>query len=731
MMTNKVIVQISQWGHYCRILYIAMLFLLFQGSPLYPQSTVADNIAKRFDFYTSAFPREEMYVHCDRKDYIAGEDVWFSFYLIDRKSNKPSAEISIAYFEILNPDNRPVIQRRFSLEGGTGSGHVVLPDTLSSGLYMIRAYTSWMKNFMPQNCFTKFVRIYNPLNRTSFSDSSYPSGLTGPEGKAETNTDSRVRIRKRKTGSAGLVLDIISSRDFRMQNGPLYYLFIQTRGNLNYRTAVTLSSDSSVMKVPGELIPGGINHITLFTASGRPLYERYIYTPLPETGAIILETADNAGTREKVDVKLVSGEKGNDLLTAAALSVSVAPVNSNSSAGMRNYLVFGSEFGVLPDEVISGGIEKMSYEEQEAFLSGLSGCWIDWDIILGGSYPELNYRRETKHHYLRGCLLNSVTRIPDPGRTVFLSIPGKNATFQYAVTGPDGYFTFSIPVDGMTRDLIIQPEETDRGNTIVLETPFSERYLSLPGKSGTVYEVAEDIERLSVNHQVMKIYRSDDTPVTRETVGLSAGEQRFYGKPDIEIVLDDFIKLPVMQEIFFELLPGVNLRKRKDDYEITIFDPVENQVYDKAPLLLIDGVVINDAALIAGLDPELVEKIDALKCRYFVGEHLLNGIVNVITRAGDFSNIALPDHAVRLAYTVTESSGEFPSPDYLEPVKRKSRIPDFRNLLYWNPSVMTDSQGKASFSFWTSDIRCGYEIVVEGISEEGMVLSTSKVITVR
>jgi len=243
--------------------------------------------------------------------------------------------------------------------------------------------------------------------------------------------------------------------------------------------------------------------------------------------------------------------------------------------------------------------------------------------------------------------------------------------------------------------------------------------------------VAEDIERLSVNHQVMKIYRSDDTPVTRETVGLSAGEQRFYGKPDIEIVLDDFIKLPVMQEIFFELLPGVNLRKRKDDYEITIFDPVENQVYDKAPLLLIDGVVINDAALIAGLDPELVEKIDALKCRYFVGEHLLNGIVNVITRAGDFSNIALPDHAVRLAYTVTESSGEFPSPDYLEPVKRKSRIPDFRNLLYWNPSVMTDSQGKASFSFWTSDIRCGYEIVVEGISEEGMVLSTSKVITVR
>ena len=723
-------VQMSQTRRGLRILCLGMLFLLFQGSLLFPQSSVADNIAQKFDFYTSAFPREEMYVHCDRKDYISGEDVWFRFYLVDRKSNKLSAGSSIAYFEILNPDNRPVIQRRFSLDGGTGSGHVVLPDTLSSGLYMIRAYTSWMKNFMPQNCFMKLVRIYNPLNRTSFSDSRYQSVFPDSGGKYETNTQSSVRIRKRENGTAGLALDIISTRDFRLKNGTLYYLFIQTRGNINYRTGITLSSDSSALAVPGGLIPGGINHITLFNASGRPLYERYIYTPLPGTDDIILETPVNAGTREKLDVKLAGGS-GASLLKAAALSVSVAPLNSHSSSGMRNYLVFGSEFGILPDEVISGGIGKMSSDKQEEFLSGLSGCWIDWDVILGVKYPEINYKKETRHHYLRGCLLNSITRNPDPGRTVFLSIPGKNATLQYAVSGDDGYFTLSIPSDGRTRDLIIQPEEPERGNTIVLETPFSERYLPLTDRSRPVAEVDDNIGRLSVNHQVMKIYRSVDTPDTRETVSLSAGENRFYGKPDLEIVLDDYIKLPVMQEIFFELLPGVNLRKRKDDFELTIFDPVENQNYDNSPLMMVDGVVINDAALIAGLDPEVVERIDALKCRYFVGDHLFYGIVNVITKEGDFNSIALPDHAVRLVYRVTESTSDFLAPDYTDLLKRKSRIPDFRNLLYWNPSVLTDSQGKASFSFWTSDIRCDYEIVVEGISEEGRIFSSAKVFTVR
>ena len=38
---------------------------------------------------------------------------------------------------------------------------------------------------------------------------------------------------------------------------------------------------------------------------------------------------------------------------------------------------------------------------------------------------------------------------------------------------------------------------------------------------------------------------------------------RFYGQPDIELVLSDYISLPVMNEIFFELLPGVSTEKEK------------------------------------------------------------------------------------------------------------------------------------------------------------------------
>ena len=151
----------------------------------------------------------------------------------------------------------------------------------------------------------------------------------------------------------------------------------------------------------------------------------------------------------------------------------------------------------------------------------------------------------------------------------------------------------------------------------------------------------------------------------------TGGSKRFYGKPDIELVMDDYIKLPVMQEVFFELIPGVFMKEEGETgYEITISDPIENKVYDEPPILLIDGVV-EGSQLIADLDPEHVERIDAVKSRYFVGNYLFQGLVNVITRKGDFSKFQLPDYAVRLPYRVTEQAVTFHLPDYSLPENKE------------------------------------------------------------
>ena len=77
----------------------------------------------------------------------------------------------IAYVEILDKNNRPVLQEKISLKPGESHGSLIIPASISSGTYIFRAYTSWMKNFGPEYYFEKAIRIINPHKLEP--DSSY------------------------------------------------------------------------------------------------------------------------------------------------------------------------------------------------------------------------------------------------------------------------------------------------------------------------------------------------------------------------------------------------------------------------------------------------------------------------------------------------------------------------------------------------------------------------------
>jgi hypothetical protein len=207
--------------------------------------------------------------------------------------------------------------------------------------------------------------------------------------------------------------------------------------------------------------------------------------------------------------------------------------------------------------------------------------------------------------------------------------------------------------------------------------------------------------------------------------------QRFYGKPDIELILSDYVSLPVMSEVIFELLPGVSLKKKKLNYEFTITEHIDDGLFVTSPILMIDGVIIKNASLIVNLDPEIVAKIDVVKGKYEVGKYIFTGIINVITKAGDYTSVPLSDYMIRLPYRVVEPVRSFVSPDYSTEERRISRLPDYRNTLYWNPLVKPDKDGKASLEFWSSDNKSDYVISIQGITQDGKVISVKKILKVK
>ena len=62
---------------------------------------------------------------------------------------------------------------------------------------------------------------------------------------------------------------------------------------------------------------------------------------------------------------------------------------------------------------------------------------------------------------------------------------------------------------------------------------------------------------------------------------------------------------------------------------------------------------------------------------------------------------------------------------------KSSRLADYRNTLYWNPSVKPDKDSKAGIEFWTSDTKSDYIINIQGITSEGHTISIRKTISVK
>jgi hypothetical protein len=276
------------------------------------------------------------------------------------------------------------------------------------------------------------------------------------------------------------------------------------------------------------------------------------------------------------------------------------------------------------------------------------------------------------------------------------------------------------------------PKDGNQNNRIVMESSFAEQYLpSVIYVDSNRLSFPPYISEWSFNYQVSKIYGVSGPRKYMNPAIPPLKSLRFYGKPDIELVLADYLSLPEMEEVFFELLPNVSLKKRMSSYEISISDRVDDDPLKLIPTLLIDGVIINDPSMIADLDPETVDRIDVVKEQYLVGDYLFSGIVNVITKSADFSCVPLPDYMVRFPYKVIDRDLSFSAPDYTSSEIRNNHIPDYRNTLYWNPSLTPDRNGKVRIEFWTADVVSEYDIKIQGTDSNGNFLSYKKSLRVK
>ena len=98
----------------------------------------------------TAYSREIVFVHPDRQVFVSGETIRFSARLIDLSRQTDHRQSSVLYLQIAGPDGGELLTVRSDIdENGVSYGCIILPDTLTTGLYYLTAFTNCMRNYDP------------------------------------------------------------------------------------------------------------------------------------------------------------------------------------------------------------------------------------------------------------------------------------------------------------------------------------------------------------------------------------------------------------------------------------------------------------------------------------------------------------------------------------------------------------------------------------------------------
>ncbi|MDF2433266.1 MAG: hypothetical protein JWP44_2897 [Mucilaginibacter sp.] len=517
-------------------------------------------------------------------------------------------------------------------------------------------------------------------------------------------------------GSGKLDL-VVSSNNSASEN---VYLLAHTRQDIKVAETAVISDGKAHFFINKSNLGDGISHLTVFNNSKQPVCER-LYFKRPTYQLFINASADQQqyDLRKKVNINISTKNKAGNPVNAE-MSIAVYRVDSLQkvdNSNIFNYLWLSSE--------LKGGIESSDYyfnkvtpETDEALDNlMLTQGWrrFQWSQVIANKTAEFNFLPEYYGHIITAKIVNSETGVPAKNVLTYLGIPGKRVQLYTAKSDSSGRLIYYTKDFYGPNEIIAQTNQlVDSTYRVDVASPFSEQYVktTFPLFNFTS-NTFNALKEHSLGIQVLNIYSGNKIKRFYEPVIDSSA---FYGKPFATYKLDDFVRFTTMEEDLREYVKEDNIVKTRGNFHIKVLS--DRGFLDAGdPLVLVDGIPVFNINKIFTIDPLKVRKLEVMPNIYYYGPSVEGGIFSFTTYKGDLGGVELDPRAVVIDYEGLQLRREFYSPVYDTQDQVGSRIPDFRNLLYWSPSVT--ASGKEPVSFYTSDQPGKYVGVIQGITANG------------
>ncbi len=109
---------------------------------------------------------EKIYVQTDRPIYNLYDTIWYKVWVMQAGTLLATEKSQLVYIDLINEANRVTQTAQYTLSGGSANGQFVLTKAIQDkGLYRIRAYTRWQKNFGDSACFEKIIPIWGDKDK--------------------------------------------------------------------------------------------------------------------------------------------------------------------------------------------------------------------------------------------------------------------------------------------------------------------------------------------------------------------------------------------------------------------------------------------------------------------------------------------------------------------------------------------------------------------------------------
>jgi hypothetical protein len=576
----------------------------------------------------------------------------------------------------------------------------------------------------------------------------------------KTSDSTEIKAIVPESFSTGLTLSVSNARQNELlitvktnsQTLPLIkdhdlLLSFSARGTLLKTFGFKIRTFSNNFSIPVDDLPEGIVQLTLSTFEDLPLCQRLIYVRRNKDIRINIEP-DRQVYKQRDSVSIKISMAGDSLanrdafLSFSAAEASFADNSSEFPHSIASWFLLESD--------VHGTVEEPSYYFDHSNPYRLR----DLDVLLltqGWRDFEWKYNKSDSFSTetgfkISGRLVKLFAKKPLENARVNIGI-FKNSNNIITIVPADSSGKFSLTGIDFTGDArliasAIGNKDHLQGRLFLDSLKYNPAGVS-DSISPRVVLFKNDLidlkQEYEIKNAIRKKYKLSDTINLGEVNIIAKKQEDFqttrikssrllYETPDDEVIITPQLE---SYASIIELLRGrvAGVKVEGDlfgsGYKVTIRGP-GSIMLDTNPLVLIDGIKGSFSDLV-NMSPFLIDRIDILKTggsTAIFGMEGSNGVISLITKtSGRLTEYKPEGHTVNIKISGYNEPRIFYSPKH-SVITDKIFQPDLRTTLFWKPYIRLGNNSYQFINYFNADNSANIRVVVEGITTDGIPVSS-------